>query len=88
MNRLGQLALKLKQVNLAEYAFEKCLAKNPNHWPAGDGILQVMCQNENILGAYGWALKWYNKNPKYERAIDVLTEINDTFGHLLPFFEK
>lgn len=88
MNRLGQLALKMKNWELAQHAFQKCLARNPNHWPAADGILQVLCSTENILGAYGWAMKWYNKDTNYKRALEVLFEITKKFENLIPFFER
>lgn len=87
MHRLGQLALRLRALDVADYAFEKCLKRNPNHWSAADGILQVMCLNQNFMGAYGWALKWYLKDNKYERALDVLTEITENFPHLIEFYQ-
>lgn len=88
MHRLGQLALRLNVLDVADYAFEKCLKRNPNHWSAADGILQVMCLNQNFMGAYGWALKWYLKDNKYERALDVLTEITENFPHLIEFYQS
>ncbi|XP_055840261.1 calcineurin-binding protein cabin-1-like isoform X2 [Episyrphus balteatus] len=87
MHRLGQLALRLHVLDIADYAFEKCLKRNPNHWSAADGILQVMCLNQNFMGAYGWALKWYLKDNKYERALDVLTEITENFPDLIEFYQ-
>ncbi|XP_055915859.1 calcineurin-binding protein cabin-1-like [Eupeodes corollae] len=87
MHRLGQLALRLHVLDIADYAFEKCLKRNPNHWSAADGILQVMCLNQNFMGAYGWALKWYLKDNKYERALDVLTEMTENFPDLIEFYQ-
>ncbi|XP_055295611.1 calcineurin-binding protein cabin-1-like [Sitodiplosis mosellana] len=80
VNKLGQIALKLKQLDVAQMAFEKCLKTNPTHWPSGDGILQILCQREEYNEAYGWALRWYDKNPKYTRALDVILEIREKFG--------
>lgn len=57
----------------------QCLKKNPIHWPSGDGILQILCQREQYNEAYGWALRWYDKYPKYSRALDVLLEIREKF---------
>lgn len=87
MHRLGQLALKMNALEVADYAFEKCLKRNPNHRPAADGILQILCQDHNIMGAYGWALKWYLKDQRNERALDVLIEITENFPDLIPFYE-
>lgn len=119
LNKLGQIALSMKQWNVAQIAFEKviflrflcnyhvyhmfytqffvlntneiwqCLKKNANYWPAGDGILQILCQCENYNEAYGWALLWYEKNPKYQFGLDVILEIRDRFrGSGFEYFEK
>ncbi|XP_031617058.1 calcineurin-binding protein cabin-1-like isoform X2 [Contarinia nasturtii] len=80
VNKLGQIALNLKQLDIAQMAFEKCLKKNPLHWPSGDGILQILCQREEYNEAYGWALRWHDKNPKYTRALDVILEIREKFS--------
>ena len=88
MYRFGQLSLKLRQWELAQYAYHKCLLKNPNHWPSADGILQCLCNTSNIMAAYGWALKWYLKDSKYTRAADVLTEISKNFPDIIPFFQR
>ncbi|XP_055382064.1 calcineurin-binding protein cabin-1-like [Condylostylus longicornis] len=88
MNRMGQLALKLEKWDLAEYVFQKCLARNPNHWAAADGVLDCLCKTGNIMGSYGWALKLYLKDNDYIKAEDVLIEITETFEDVIPFFEK
>lgn len=69
--------------------FVQCLKKNPLHWPSGDGILQILCQCEEYNEAYGWALRWYDKNPKYTRALNVILEIREKFRICgLDFIEK
>lgn len=65
------------------------MKKNPTHWPSGDGILQILCQREEYNEAYGWALRWYDKNPKYNRALDVILEIREKFDICgLEYIEK
>lgn len=56
------------------------MKKNPNYWPAGDGILRILCERENYNEAYGWALLWYEKNPRYQLALDVILEVRERFG--------
>lgn len=87
MSRLGQLALDIKRLDVAKIAFDKCLQKNPNHWPSIDGTLQVLCLSENIIDAYGWALNWYKKDETYERAYNVLCEITERFEGSIKMFE-
>lgn len=87
MHRLGQLALKKKHFDLADHAFQKCLDKNPNHWPSIDGMLLTLCAMNNIMGAYGWALKYYQKDDNYERAVDVLVEITERWPGMVDFFK-
>lgn len=79
MSRLGQLALKMNELDIAFPCFELCLKQNPNHWPSADGILQILCLKRNINEAYGWALKWYDKDNRYQRALDVILEIRERF---------
>lgn len=86
MHRLGQLALKKKQLDLADHAFQKCLDRNPNHWPSIDGMLLTLCAMNNIMGAYGWALKYYQKDETYDRAVDVLVEIHERWPGMVDFF--
>lgn len=77
--KVGKLALKLTNLQLAKISFEKCLERNPNHWPAKDGYLETLCQLECINACYGFALQCYNQDKKYERAIRVILEIRDRF---------
>lgn len=88
MHRFGQLALKLNAIELAEFAFERCLRCNAQHWSAADGMLRTLCENHNIIGAYGYALKLYNRDPTYERAAKILYEISDTFKSSMPLCEN
>lgn len=68
---------------------KQCLKKNPVHWPSGDGILKILCMREDYNEAYGWALKWYDQNPKYKRALDVILEIREMFSICgLEYIEK
>ncbi|KAL5279813.1 CABIN1 family protein [Megaselia abdita] len=87
MHRLGQLALKKKHLDLADHAFQKCLDRNPNHWPSIDGMLLTLCAMNNIMGAYGWALKYYQKDESYDRAVDVLVEITERWPGMVDFFK-
>lgn len=67
----------------------QCLKQNPNHWPSGDGILQILCMREDYNEAYGWALMWHEKNPNYTRGSDVILEIREKFQGLgLEYIEK
>lgn len=67
----------------------QCLKQNANYWPAGDGILQILCERENYTEAYGWALLWYDKNSHYQRGLDVILDIRDKFNGMgLDFIEK
>lgn len=44
---------------------------------------------EEYNEAYGWALMWYEKNPKYTRGLDVILEVREKFGGLgLDYIEK
>lgn len=86
MHRFGQLALKSKLLEMADYAFENCLRRNHFHWPAADGLLQLHCQNYNIIGAYSWALKILLKDPNYTRALEVISEICHMFPDVLSFY--
>lgn len=78
-NKIGQIALKVRDLLLAQAAFERCLERNPNHFKAKDGYLQVLCEMECIDQAYGFALKCYEQDKKYVRAIRVLKEIRARF---------
>lgn len=87
MHRLGQLALKKKHLDLADHVFQKCLDRNPNHWPSIDGMLLTLCAMNNIMGSYGWALKYYQKDEDYDRAVDVLVEITERWPGMVDFFK-
>lgn len=80
-HKLGQLALSMDKLESAQMVFGKCLRQNPNHWPSADGMLQVLCRQENFNEAYGWALMWFHKDGDYQRAIDVILEIRERFQH-------
>ncbi|KAG4071749.1 hypothetical protein HA402_011903 [Bradysia odoriphaga] len=79
MNKLGQLALRMKKYEISLISFEKCLVQNPNHWPSLDGILKILCLKENYCEAYGWALLCYNKDKTYELAVNVILEVRSKF---------
>lgn len=52
-------------------------------------MLQILCLQEAYNDAYGWALTWYEKDPNYERALNVILEIRDRFKNLgLDYMEK
>lgn len=88
LNKAGHLALFFEEIELAMVLFQKCHEINPNHWPSGDGLLQVICAQLNFMDAYGWALHLHKKDPDYERAIMVLIEIHDRFGSVVRMFEE
>lgn len=88
LHHFGRLALKNNVLDLAEYAFEKCMDHNPSHWSAADGLLQTLCCNHNVLGALGLALKLHKRNPRHKRANKVLSEILTEFKSELPFYEQ
>ncbi|XP_037928084.1 calcineurin-binding protein cabin-1-like [Teleopsis dalmanni] len=88
MQRFGKLAMKNNALELAEFAFNKCLKKNPVHWNAIDGILKILCRNHNILGAYGLAYKILSSDRYYEFALQTLNEITIKFKCLLPYFKN
>jgi tetratricopeptide (TPR) repeat protein len=46
--KVGRIAMKLKDLMLAKTAFENCLQRNPNHWGAKDGLLQVRQFKEEL----------------------------------------
>lgn len=56
--------------------------------PSIDGILQVLCQQENIIGAYKWAVHWFSKDKSYKRAGQVIYEIHEKFPSLVPFLQE
>ena len=85
--KIGRLSLKLNNLLLAKIAFEKCLERNPNHSGAKDGLLQTLCKMEDIDQAYGFALKCYEQDRRYGRAIRVLKEIRGRFKMSLEYYD-
>lgn len=85
--KMGRLSLKLKNLLLAKIAFEKCLERNPNHCGAKDGLLETLCQMEDIDQAYGFALKCYEEDRKYVRAIRVLKEFRARFTGSVDYYD-
>lgn len=85
--KIGRLALKLKNHQVAKIAFERCLERNPNHCGAKDGLLQTFCLMEDITQAYGFALQCYEDDRGYERAIRVLKEIRARFTGSLEYYD-
>ena len=85
--KIGRLSLKLNNLLLAKIAFEKCLERNPNHCGAKDGFLETLCKLEDIDQAYGFALKCFEDDRKYERAIRVLKEIRARFLGSLEYYD-
>lgn len=85
---LAKLALKIGQIPVAKAYYEKCIERNPNHWPSLDGILELFLASGNIIEAYSWAVHCFNKNNNYKRAIKVLQEINSRFSSSVFFIEE
>lgn len=85
--KIGRMSLKLNNLLLAKIAFEKCLERNPNHCGAKDGLLETLCRMEDIDQAYGFALKCFEDDKKYERAIRVLKEIRSRFLLSLEYYD-
>lgn len=88
LNKAGQLALHFKEADYAMCMFQRCQDFNPNHWPSADGILRVLCLNNDFMGAYGWAIHWHQLDETYERAISVLLELHEQFQAHIPMFEE
>lgn len=89
VNKLGQLALQMNKLEIAQIAFEKCLIQNPNHWPSLDGVLKVLCLKEDYSEAYGWALLCYSKDNTYQFAVNAILEIRNKFQNMgLDYIEK
>ncbi|CRK90645.1 CLUMA_CG004346, isoform A [Clunio marinus] len=85
--KIGRISLKLNNLLLAKLAFEKCLERNPHHCGAKDGLLETLCLMEDIDQAYGYALKFFEDDRKYERAIRVLKEIRSRFKLSLEYYD-
>lgn len=48
-----------------------------------DGMLELLCHNEDYFEAYGWAIYCHSKFPKYQRAIDVICDVYKMLGETL-----
>lgn len=88
LHKFGQLALKLKATDLAEYAFENCLGRNAAHWCAAEGMLEVMNINHNIMGSFNCAGKILQQDVNCEKAEETLREIKNLFGNNLQFLKN
>lgn len=55
----------------------QCLELNSDHIPSFDGILALLCNQEDYFEAYGWAIYCHKKFPKYQRAIDVILDVHN-----------
>jgi tetratricopeptide (TPR) repeat protein len=85
--KIGRLSLKLKNLLLAKIAFERCLERNPNHCGAKDGLLETLCLMEDITQAYEFALRCFEEDRQYGRAIRVLKEIRARFHGSLEYYD-
>ncbi|XP_058817012.1 calcineurin-binding protein cabin-1-like [Topomyia yanbarensis] len=84
---LANLALSIEQIQVAKMYYEKCIERNPNHWPSLDGMLQLFCASGNIIEVLAWAMHCFEKDQSYKRAIRVLAEIGARFMSF-PFLEE
>lgn len=85
---MGKLALSVKHNFLARRIFERCQELNPNHWPSMNGLLDSLVASKSIGAAFGWALHCYNKNPKHQKARQVLQEVVTDYPEMLGMLEK
>ncbi|XP_055312081.1 uncharacterized protein LOC129574304 [Sitodiplosis mosellana] len=81
LNKFGHIALEQQQFDLANAIFQRCLKLNANHLPSYDGILQLLCHQEDYFEAYGWSVYCHSKFPKYQRSIDVIHDARDLLKH-------
>lgn len=88
MCSLAELALKNGQIPVAKLYYEKCLERNPNHWPSLDGMLRLFLLSENIIESWSWASYCHNMDKNYDRAFRVLKEINYRFASSRQFMEN
>ncbi|XP_073826591.1 calcineurin-binding protein cabin-1-like [Musca autumnalis] len=79
LHKFGQLALKLSSMDLAEYAFEKCLAINAQHWKAADGLLMSLNRNCNLIRSYNYASNLCTTDPRHREALEVVSDIGMWF---------
>uniref|UniRef100_A0A182K5N1 C2 domain-containing protein n=1 Tax=Anopheles christyi TaxID=43041 RepID=A0A182K5N1_9DIPT len=87
MSRLARLALKTGHLQISKMYFEKCLKRNPNHWPSMEGLLRVFCSASNVVEAYGWASQCHRKDSRNKLYTDVLRAIRERFKSTLPYLD-
>lgn len=87
MSRLARMALKTGYLQISKLYFEKCLKRNPNHWPSMEGLLRVFCSASNVVEAYGWASQCNRKDPRNTLYVDVLRAIRERFKSTLPYLD-
>uniref|UniRef100_A0AAG5CSA0 Uncharacterized protein n=1 Tax=Anopheles atroparvus TaxID=41427 RepID=A0AAG5CSA0_ANOAO len=87
MSRLARMALKTGYLQIAKLYFEKCLKRNPNHWPSMEGLLKVFCSASNVVEAYGWAAQCHRKDSRNRLYVDVLRAIREKFKSTLPYLD-
>ncbi|XP_052866977.1 calcineurin-binding protein cabin-1-like [Anopheles cruzii] len=87
MSRLARMALKSGHLQISKLYFEKCLKRNPNHWPSMDGLLKVFCSASNVVEAYGWASQCHRKDTRSTLYSDVLRAIRQRFKSTLPYLD-
>ncbi|XP_055548588.1 calcineurin-binding protein cabin-1-like [Wyeomyia smithii] len=85
---LAKLAFSIGQIHIAKICYEKCVARNPDHWPSLEGLLQLFCETGNVIEAFAWAMHCYRKDSTYKGAINVLAEIKTYFLPTVPFLEE
>ncbi|KFB54074.1 hypothetical protein ZHAS_00022385 [Anopheles sinensis] len=87
MSRLARMALKTGYLQIAKLYFEKCLKRNPNHWPSMEGMLKVFCSASNVVEAYGWAAQCHRKDTRNKLYVDVLRAIREKFKAALSYLD-
>nr|XP_049462674.1 calcineurin-binding protein cabin-1-like [Anopheles coluzzii] len=87
MSRLARMALKTGHLQISKLYFEKCLKRNPNHWPSMEGLLRVFCSASNVVEAYGWASQCHRKDGRNKLYVDVLRAIRERFKSTLPYLD-
>lgn len=87
MSRLARMALKTGHLQISKLYFEKCLKRNPNHWPSMEGLLRVFCSASNVVEAYGWASQCHRKDGRNKLYVDVLRAIRERFKSILPYLD-
>uniref|UniRef100_A0A182REV5 Calcineurin-binding protein cabin-1 MEF2-binding domain-containing protein n=1 Tax=Anopheles funestus TaxID=62324 RepID=A0A182REV5_ANOFN len=87
MSRLAHMALKTGHLQISKMYFEKCLKRNPNHWPSMEGLLRVFCSATNVVEAYGWASQCHKKDSRNKLYVDVLRAIRERFKSTLSYLD-